>query len=135
MEIVHNDGRAGRQFRGIVCDRRDDIGRHGAVHREQVGGIGAEPRRYGPGGFDEAGPEAGRPESASSHDSQEVVPGGRAAAQLDRSTLLPAPAGPTTTVRRWPAPADSRSSSTDLVTSVVGRVVGRNFIRAKRARW
>src|SRR6516162_11774231 len=38
--------------------------------------------------------------SALSQDSQEVTPGGRAAAQLDSSTLLPAPADPTTTVRR-----------------------------------
>ena len=46
--------------------------------------------------------------SASSHDSQDVTPGGLAAAQLDSSTLLPAPADPTTTVRRLPAPAVSR---------------------------
>src|SRR4249920_3669662 len=65
--------------------------------------------------------------SALSHDNQETAPAGLAAAQLDSSTLLPAPAGPTTTVRRWPAPAVSRSCSTDLVTSVVGSVVGRNF--------
>ncbi len=70
--------------------------------------------------------------SASSHDSQDVMPGSRAAAQLDKSTLLPAPADPTTTVSRWPAPAASRSCSADLVTSVVGRVAGRNFARANR---
>src|SRR5271165_1999343 len=71
--------------------------------------------------------------SALSHDSQEVTPGGRAAAQLDSSTLLPAPADPTTTVRRWPAAAVSRSCSTDLMISVVGSVVGRNFVSANRA--
>ena len=38
--------------------------------------------------------------SASSHDIQEVTPDGRAAAQLDNSTLLPVPADPTTTVKR-----------------------------------
>ena len=70
--------------------------------------------------------------SASSHDSQDVTPGGLAAAQLDSSTLLPAPADPTTTVRRLAAPAVSRSCSTDLVTSVEGSVVGRNFVSANR---
>src|SRR4249920_2603517 len=65
--------------------------------------------------------------SAPSHDSQNVTPGGRIAAQLDSSTLLPAPADPTTTVRRWPAPAVSRSCSIDRVTSVAGNVGGRNF--------
>ena len=70
--------------------------------------------------------------SASSQDSQDVTPGGRVAAQLDSSTLLPAPAGPTTTVSRWPAPAVSRSCSTDLVTSVEGSVGGRNFASANR---
>ena len=71
--------------------------------------------------------------SASSHDSQEVTPGDRAAAQLESSTLLPAPADPTTTVSRLPAPAISRSCSTDRVTSVAGTVGGRNFVTANRA--
>src|SRR6266481_937051 len=71
--------------------------------------------------------------SASPHDSQDVTPGGLTAAQLDSSTLLPAPADPTTTVRRLPAPAVNRSCSTDLVTSVAGSVVGRNLDNAKRA--
>src|SRR5499427_4986307 len=70
--------------------------------------------------------------SALSQDSQEVTPGGRAAAQLDSSTLLPAPADPTTTVRRWLAPAVSWSCNTGLVTSVAGNVVGRNLVRANR---
>jgi hypothetical protein len=70
--------------------------------------------------------------SALSHDNQEVTPGGRAAAQLDSSTLLPAPAGPTTTVRRWPAPAVSRSCSPDLATSKDGSAAGRNFASANR---
>ncbi len=48
------------------------------------------------------------------------------------STLLPAPADPTTTVSRLPAPAFSRSSNADLVTSVVCSVVGRNFVSANR---
>src|SRR5438046_1596775 len=61
--------------------------------------------------------------SASSQDSQTVTPGGRAAAQLDSSTLLPEPADPTTIASRWPAPAVSRSCSADLVTSVAGSVV------------
>ena len=38
--------------------------------------------------------------SARSQDNQEVTPGGRAAAQSASSTLLPAPADPTTTVSR-----------------------------------
>jgi hypothetical protein len=38
--------------------------------------------------------------SAASHDSHDVTPGGRPAAQLERSTLLPEPADPTTTVSR-----------------------------------
>ena len=71
--------------------------------------------------------------SASSHDSQDVTPPSRVAAQLDKSTLLPAPADPTTTVRRWLAPASSRPSSVGLVSSVVGSVVGRNFASANRA--
>src|ERR1700749_3731430 len=70
--------------------------------------------------------------SASSHDSQDVTPGGRAAAQLDSSTLLPAPADPSTTVSRWPAPAVSRSSSAGLATSVTGDAGGANFPRAER---
>ena len=52
--------------------------------------------------------------SASSQDSQDVTPGDRAAAQSASSTLLPAPADPTTTVSCWPAPAVSRSCSSDL---------------------
>jgi len=71
--------------------------------------------------------------SALPHDSQAVAPGGRAAAQLDRSTLLPAPADPTTTVSRLLAPAVSRSCSSDRVTSVAGRAGGRNFVSANRA--
>ena len=71
--------------------------------------------------------------SASSHESQDVTPPCRVAAQLDKSTLLPAPADPTTTVRRWLAPASSRPSSVGLVSSVVGSVVGRNFASANRA--
>src|SRR5271166_3264402 len=70
--------------------------------------------------------------SARSHDSQHVVPGGRAATQLDNSRLLPAPAEPTTTVRRLPAPAVSRSCSAGLATSVAGSAMGRNFAKAKR---
>ena len=71
--------------------------------------------------------------SASSHDSHDVTAGCRAAAQLDNSTLLPAPADPTTTVSRWLAPAASRPWSAGRVTSVVGRIVGRNFACANRA--
>jgi hypothetical protein len=71
--------------------------------------------------------------SAASHDSQDVTPGARAAAQLDSSTLLPTPADPTTTVSRRPAPAPSRSPSADLVTKVVGNVAGRNLASANRA--
>src|SRR5271167_1338503 len=71
--------------------------------------------------------------SARSHDNQHVTPGGRAAAQSASSTLLPAPADPTTTVSRRPPPAVSRSCSTDLVTSVAGSVGGRNFVTANRA--
>ena len=71
--------------------------------------------------------------SALSQDSQDVRPGVLPAAQLDRSTLLPAPADPTTTVSRCPAPVVSRSCSTGLMTSVAGSVVGRNFASANRA--
>src|SRR2546423_14648920 len=71
--------------------------------------------------------------SASSHDSQDVTPPSRVAAQLDNSTLLPAPADPTTTVRRWPAPASSRPASAGLVSSVAGSVVGRHLAGAHRA--
>src|SRR2546430_14778644 len=71
--------------------------------------------------------------SASSHESQDVTPPSRVAAQLDNSTLLPAPADPTTTVRRWLAPASSRPSSAGLVSSVVGSLVGRHFPSAQRA--
>jgi hypothetical protein len=71
--------------------------------------------------------------SASSHESHDVTPPSRVAAQLDNSTLLPAPADPTTTVSRCLAPASSRPSSAGLVTSVAGSVVGRNFASANRA--
>ena len=70
--------------------------------------------------------------SARSHDNQDVMPGGRAAAQSASSTVLPAPADPTTTVSRWPDPAASRSCSTDLVISVAGNAGGRNFASANR---
>src|SRR6478672_1773641 len=70
--------------------------------------------------------------SARSHDNQNVLPGGRAAAQSAISTLLPAPAEPTTTVSRWPAPAASRPCNTDRRTSVDGSPAGRNFINANR---
>src|SRR5207244_5319111 len=39
--------------------------------------------------------------SASSHESQDVTPPGRVAAQLDKSTLLPAPPDAPTTARPW----------------------------------
>ena len=58
--------------------------------------------------------------SAPSHDSQAVIPGGRDAAQSASIMLLPAPADPTATVSRCPAPAVSRSRSAGLVTSVPG---------------
>src|SRR5215469_6946443 len=70
--------------------------------------------------------------SALSQDSHDVTPGDLAFAQFDSNTLLPAPADPTTTVSRWPAPAISRSINADLVTKVAGSVVGRNFARANR---
>ena len=60
MEVIHDDRRARGQPRGIVGDRRGDIGRHPPVHREQVGGIGAEPRLDGPRRLDEASPEPDR---------------------------------------------------------------------------
>jgi hypothetical protein len=71
--------------------------------------------------------------SASSHESQDVTPPFRVAAQLDNSTLLPVPADPTITVRRWLAPASSRPRSAGLVSNVAGSVVGRNFDSANRA--
>jgi hypothetical protein len=70
--------------------------------------------------------------SASSQDSQDVTPACRLAAQFDSSTLLPAPADPTTTVSRLPAPSSSRPNSAALVRSVVGNVVGRNLVSANR---
>ena len=70
--------------------------------------------------------------SAPSHDSQDVTPGGRVSVQLDSRTLLPAPAEPTTTVRRWPAPAVSCSCSIDRATSVAGSIAGRNLASANR---
>jgi hypothetical protein len=60
MEVIHDDHRARGQPGGIIGDRRGDIGRHRPVHREQVGGIGAEPRLDGPRRLDEAGPEPDR---------------------------------------------------------------------------
>src|SRR5215470_13445881 len=70
--------------------------------------------------------------SAVSHDSQDVSPAGRAAIQLDSSTLLPAPADPATRVSRWPAPVVSWSCRADRVTSVLGSGGGRNFATANR---
>jgi hypothetical protein len=72
--------------------------------------------------------------SALSHDNQDVMPGRRAAAQSASSTLLPAPADPTTVVSRWPAPAVSRSCSADLETSVAGNGGERNFVAANLVR-
>src|SRR5262249_24870817 len=71
--------------------------------------------------------------SARSPDSQNVSPGGRAAAQSASSTLLPAPADPTTTVRRCSAPVASRRCSAGLLTSVGGKVRRRTFGTPKRA--
>ena len=71
--------------------------------------------------------------SAPSQDSQDVTSGALTSDQLDSSTLLPAPADPTTTVRRLPAPSVSRSCGADLVTRVPGSVIGRNFVGANRA--
>ena len=65
--------------------------------------------------------------SAPSQDSQAVIPGGRDAAQSASIMLLPAPADPTATVSRWPAPAVSRSRSAGLVTRVPGSGGGLNF--------
>src|SRR5947207_12577817 len=81
-------------------------------------------------------PAQNRPGSASalSQDNQDVTPGDRAAAQSASSTLLPAPADPTTVVSRWPAPAVSRSCSADLGTSVAGSGGGRNFVAANLVR-
>jgi hypothetical protein len=73
--------------------------------------------------------------SASSQESQDVAPASRVATQLDSSTLLPAPAEPTTTVSRLAAPVSSRPCSAGLVSSVVGSVVGRNFVSANRMSW
>src|SRR5258708_1395237 len=56
--------------------------------------------------------------SAGSQDSHDVAPGGRALAQLDNTTLLPAPADPTTTCTRLPPPAVSRSRSAGPLTPV-----------------
>src|SRR2546422_590496 len=70
--------------------------------------------------------------SALSQDNQDVAPGGRAAAQSESSTLLPAPADPTTTVSRRSAPVVSWSCSTGLVMSVGGSAGGRNFASANR---
>ena len=134
VEVIHDDRRPGRQHHRIVGDQRQDISRHDPVHRQQVGGIGAERRLPDPGRLDEPGPEpdrvsvgrvAGQPGSESC--------AGGAAAQPDSSTLLPAPADPATRVSRWPAPAVSRSCRADLVTSVAGSGAGWNFAAANRA--
>jgi hypothetical protein len=60
MEVVNHDCRPCGQLRSIVGDRRGDIGRHIAVHREQIGGISTEPRRHRMKGLDETGPEPDR---------------------------------------------------------------------------
>jgi len=60
MEVVNDDCRPRGQLHGIVGDRRGDIGRHGAVQREQVGSIGTESRCHHPQSFNKATPEAGR---------------------------------------------------------------------------
>jgi hypothetical protein len=59
MEVVNNDRQPRRQLRGVVGDRRYDVGRH-AVQREQVGGIGTESRRHHPEGLNETGPVTDR---------------------------------------------------------------------------
>ena len=79
-------------------------------------------------------PDQNRTGSASawSQDSQDVVPGGRAAAQSASSTLLPAPADPITTVSSRPAPDESSPCSAGRATSVAGSVGGRNLASANR---
>src|ERR1700760_1777696 len=72
--------------------------------------------------------------SALSHDNQDVRPGGRPAAQSASSTLLPAPAEPTTAVRCWLIPVVSASCRAGLVRSVSGSVGGRNFVAANLVR-
>ena len=100
VEVVHDDHRARGQLRGVVGDRRGDVGRHPPVHREQVGGVGTEPRHDRPRRLDEAGPEPDRVGVGPVAGQPGRRPGGRAAAQSASSTLLPAPADPTTTVSR-----------------------------------
>jgi len=56
MEVVHNDRRPGRQFRGVVGNGRGHVGRPG-VHGEQLGGIGTEPGYANLNCLDEPGPE------------------------------------------------------------------------------
>jgi hypothetical protein len=70
--------------------------------------------------------------SAPSHDSHAVDPAGRPAAQSASSTLLPAPADPTTTVSRLPAPPDNRPAKPPRATHVDGSPAGRNFATANR---
>ena len=132
MEVVHDDRRPGRQLHGIAGYRRGDIGRHVAVHREQAGGIGAKPRRHRLGGLDETGPEADRvsvgliarqPGSSARWSCRRPARQQHALSRTSR---------PTTTVRRLPAPAVSRSCNADLMTSVPGSAVGRNFASANR---
>ena len=133
MEVVHDDGRPGGQPGGIVRDRGRDVGRHCAIHREQVGGVGPDPGASARGASTKPIQNRAGLASALSQDSQDVASGARLAAQLDSSTLLPAPADPTTTVSLLSAPAVSRSCSAGLVTRVVGSVVGRNLVCANLA--
>ena len=60
MEVVDDDRRPFGQLGGIVGDRRDDVSRHVPVHRQQVGGIGAEGRFDGARDPDEPGQEPER---------------------------------------------------------------------------
>jgi hypothetical protein len=100
MEVIHDDRRARRQPGGVVGDRRGDISRHRPVHRQQADGIGAKTGFDCPRRLDKASPDRAGSASALSHESQDVMPGGRAAAQSASSTVLPAPADPATTVSR-----------------------------------
>ena len=132
MEVVDDDRRPVGQLRGIVGDRRGDVSRYDALHREQAGGVGAGSRRHGPQSLDEAGPETDRVSVspiAGQPGSKARRPGRRPARQqhaLARASRRHNDGQPR------PAPSVSRSSSTDLLTSATGSVVGRNFASANR---
>ena len=100
MEIIYHHRRPDGQLGRIIGKRGGDVSRHGAVEASRSAASAPNPGAASRGASINPVQNRTGLVSASSHDSHAVISGARAAVQLDSSTLLPAPADPTTTVSR-----------------------------------